>query len=100
MMLFQKIQYSIMNYNSKRIGPIVIYVVGSQAPLSGTDQVEIYDASNINNRPAKNRHQTMIMSAEPFNIYVQAYGTNLQAFVRATGFDNNYQRNSPDDCRI
>ncbi|GMR45831.1 hypothetical protein PMAYCL1PPCAC_16026, partial [Pristionchus mayeri] len=24
----------------------------------------------------------------------------LNAFVRATGFDNNFQKQSPDDCRI
>ncbi|KAF8366439.1 hypothetical protein PRIPAC_84268, partial [Pristionchus pacificus] len=93
---------SIMNYNTKDIGPIVIYVVGSHAPkyseISG--QVEIYDASNINMRPAKNKQMTMILSAEPYNIFVQAYGANLNAYVRATGFDNNWQRKSQDDCRI
>ncbi|GMR53007.1 hypothetical protein PMAYCL1PPCAC_23202, partial [Pristionchus mayeri] len=45
--------YSIINYNKDGVGPIVIYVVGSQAKFYGEPEVEFYDAENINMRPAK-----------------------------------------------
>ncbi|GMR53006.1 hypothetical protein PMAYCL1PPCAC_23201, partial [Pristionchus mayeri] len=91
--------YSIANNNKDDVGSIVIYVVAANAPFYGSDQVQIYDASNVNKRPFSNNSMTMIMSAEPFNVFVQA-DTNVKAFVRATGFDNNSKRGSTDQCNI
>ncbi|GMT22441.1 hypothetical protein PFISCL1PPCAC_13738, partial [Pristionchus fissidentatus] len=92
--------YSIRNYNNAaKIGPLVVYVVASQAPYYANEQVEIYDAATMR-RPSMSKKITVIMSSEPYNLFVQSYGNTLQAFVRATGFDNNFQRQSPDDCQI
>ncbi|KAF8367721.1 hypothetical protein PRIPAC_85550, partial [Pristionchus pacificus] len=93
--------YSLMNYNKDAVGNILICVVGGETQFYGSDQLEIYDAVNINMRPSKNKKMTIIMSAaEPYNVYVQAYEGNLNAFVRATGFDNNYARMTAESSMI
>ncbi|GMT00113.1 hypothetical protein PENTCL1PPCAC_22287, partial [Pristionchus entomophagus] len=93
--------YTIQNANVGNIGPIAIYNVASQAPLYNNASLELFDGTRMN-RPNHAMSYVTIVTPDPYDLFIQAEGSNfLQAYVRATGFDNNYQRQpNPDECQI
>ncbi|GMR53005.1 hypothetical protein PMAYCL1PPCAC_23200, partial [Pristionchus mayeri] len=93
--------YSIINYNTGKIGPIAIYHVSSNAPLhKTTNTVEMYDGLRMN-RPDQGTQYVTILSPDPYDLFVSALDGYLTAYMRATGFDNNFQRGAtPGNCEI